>query len=175
MSVLLRDFLQFFGGIYVFVVLLRFLSQLAMADPHNPLLVAIVRATKWPTRYLRLALPPWRNFDGASLLWAWLVQLGMLLALAWLPPGLALRHDNIYADALALLAHRALDVCFIALVVTVIASFLAPFSRHPALQLAHQLIEPLLAPIRRVIPPVAGLDFSPLILFFVVSVVRKFV
>ena len=175
MTVLLREFLQFFGGLYVFVVMLRFLSQLAMADPHNPLLMVIVRITRWPTRYLRLALPPWRNFDGASLLWAWAVQLGILFALVQLPPGLALRHGNIYAEALALLAHSALDICFVTLVVTVIASFVAPFSRHPALQLAHQLIAPALAPIRRLIPPVGGLDFSPLVLFFIISLVRRFV
>ena len=53
-------------------------------------------------------------------------------------------------------------------------SFLAPSSYHPAALLLHQVTEPILAPARRLIPPLGGLDFSPILVFMVLILIRDF-
>ena len=64
-------------------------------------------------------------------------------------------------------------IIFICIIVVVIASFIAPFSSHPALMLVRQLMEPLTRPIQRIIPPMGGLDFSVLFLGMGVVIVQK--
>ena len=61
-----------------------------------------------------------------------------------------------------------------ALIFVIIMSFLAPSSYHPAALLLHQVTEPILAPARRLIPPLGGLDFSPILVFIVLILIRDF-
>jgi len=53
-------------------------------------------------------------------------------------------------------------------VYSLLGFFLSPY--HPIRRTLGQVIEPLLAPIRRVLPPLGGLDFSPLILMIILQV-----
>lgn len=156
--------IRLFGSLYLSVILLRFLLQTARADFYNPISQLLVKLTNPVLIPLRKVIPGFFGIDFASIVFAilfhWLVMQIMIFVagggfvpphymLAWSLIGIALSVINIY---------------FFAGIVIFITSFIAPYSRHPALMLVRQLMEPLLAPVRRVIPPVGGLDFS---LFFV--------
>ena len=65
-----------------------------------------------------------------------------------------------------------LNIYFYAMVVQVVASFIAPFSGHPALLLIFQLLQPFYRLAHRIIPPMGGLDFSPLLLMLAIKVVE---
>ena len=54
----------------------------------------------------------------------------------------------------------------------IILSFVAPYSQHPAAKLVYDITEPILAPIRRVIPPMGGFDFSVLVVFVLLSMLE---
>ena len=54
----------------------------------------------------------------------------------------------------------------------IVVSFLAPQSSHPAVEFIWELTEPVMAPLRQVLPPMGGLDFSPIILFIALNVIR---
>ena len=56
------------------------------------------------------------------------------------------------------------------LLIMIIASWIAPGSAHPALALVNQITEPLMKPFRRILPPMGGLDISPIIVFMVLQV-----
>jgi len=59
-------------------------------------------------------------------------------------------------------------------IIDVILSFVvAPW--HPWRRALDRVVEPLLAPIRRVVPPIGGLDFSPLVLIILIGLVRQVV
>jgi YggT family protein len=55
-----------------------------------------------------------------------------------------------------------LKIFFFALIISVILSWVAPNSSNPAAMLVHQLCEPVLAPIRKILPSMGGLDLSPI-------------
>ena len=63
-----------------------------------------------------------------------------------------------------LLLVRLIDLYSLIVIVAVIISWLGLPPYHPAVRLAERLTEPVLRPIRNVLPPMGGLDFSPLIL-----------
>src|SRR5690606_29969707 len=68
-----------------------------------------------------------------------------------------------------------LKVFFFALIVSVILSWVAPGSYNPAAQLVNQLCEPLLAPIRRLLPNLGGLDISPIFAFIALNLLDMLV
>ncbi len=61
----------------------------------------------------------------------------------------------------------------LAILVRVILSWVRVDPYNPLVRVLYQITEPILAPFRRVIPPTAGLDFSPLVAFFVLEVLRR--
>ncbi|MXX30394.1 MAG: YggT family protein [Gammaproteobacteria bacterium] len=68
---------------------------------------------------------------------------------------------------------RFLDLFWWSILIVIIASFLAQGRYHPALQLLHQITEPILAPARRIIPPMGGLDFSPILVILLLGILQR--
>jgi YggT family protein len=153
-----------FGSLYLSIILLRFLLQMARADFYNPVSQMLVKLTNPLLLPLRRIIPGFWGVDLASLVLAilfhWLaMQLTVLVSGGpMLPPHLML------IWGLFSISLNIITLYIVAGFVLFITSFLAPHSRHPIIVLVHQLLEPLMAPIRRFIPPAGGLDFS---LFFV--------
>ncbi len=56
-----------------------------------------------------------------------------------------------------------LQVFLIIVLIRVVFSFVSPFPTNPLSRLAWQITEPVLAPVRRVLPPMSGLDLSPMV------------
>ncbi len=67
----------------------------------------------------------------------------------------------------------AIDLYFFALLGTVIVSWVAPHSDHPVVAFLHRITEPVLAPIRKVLPSAGGLDFSPLVVMLGLQLLKR--
>jgi len=161
-------------GAYITLLLLRLLFQLVRADFYNPLSQAIVRLTTPLVVPLRRILPSIGRVDTASLLLAIVFQLLMVYIILWLKSFALPLWQVAWWSALDLL-HRLLDIYTFALFFIVIISWVAPYSRNPAAVLAAQLTDPLLRPVRGRIPPVAGLDFSVMIVMLFLYVLSNFI
>ena len=57
------------------------------------------------------------------------------------------------------------------MIAVVVISWIAPGSSHPAIQLVAQITEPVMRPVRKVVPSLGGLDLSPIIVFLILQVV----
>jgi YggT family protein len=160
------------GSLYLLAVLLRFLLQAARADFYNPVTQAIVKVTTPLVAPLRRLIPGFRGFDIASLVLA-LILNSLFTALTLLASGYTnVAIGSIVAWSFVGLIAFVLNIYFWALLVSVIASFIAPFNGHPALLLIHQLLDPLYSRVRRLLPPMGGLDFSPILLFLGIQVLE---
>jgi YggT family protein len=151
----------------------RFLLQAFRVDFYNPLSQGIVRVTDPVLKPMRVVLPGYRNLDFASFLAAVLAQVLLSFAMA----AIAGRYAG---PVLAVVLNGCITVMIFILYglmwsifIVIIASFIAPGSYHPALALLHQITEPVLAPARKLIPPLGGLDFSPLLVFLLIGVLQR--
>ena len=163
---------QTLGGLYLLAVLLRFLLQIARADFYNPFTQAIIKATDPAVRLFRRIIPGYRGVDFASLLLAFLVQC-IATALLIRLSGFEIPSVGMVVtwSAVGLLSF-ILNIYFWGMIISIIASFIAPFSAHPALVLIRQLTEPLMAPFRRLLPSMGGLDLSPIFVFLTLQIIR---
>jgi len=167
---------QTLGSIYLLIVLLRFILQLVRADFYNPLSQFVVKATQPLLKPLRRIIPGFGGLDLASLVLAVLLQLLLMVAV------LTLMGYGVGGYLLQLLVWSIigvtalfLKVFFFALIVSVILSWVAPGSYNPAAQLVNQICDPLLAPIRRILPNLGGLDISPIFAFIALNLIDMLV
>jgi YggT family protein len=145
------------------VFLLRVLMPLVRADFRNPVGEAVLKLTNPLVLPLRRVLPPARRFDAASLVALLLVHLAKTILLL-LVRGATLRLDTVLLAGLHGLLVLVVQFYFYAVLIYALMSWFGGASRSPAGQVLARLCEPLLAPIRRLIPPLGGLDLSALFL-----------
>jgi YggT family protein len=159
-------------GFLTLALLVRFALQWARASFRNPLGQFIVAVTDWMVRPVRRVVPGLFGLDLASLLLAWLWQVvyqGVALGLS----GVLFAVTPAPVIVVALLA--ALEVAKISLylvmgavIVSAVFSWVNPHA--PLADVFNTLTRPLLRPFRRFIPPVGGVDLSPLALLLVLQI-----
>ena len=163
------------GTLYVSLVLLRFLAQLVRADYYNPLSKALVKYTNPLLIPLRKIVPGFFGIDWAALVLALILQT-ILFQIILVIAGYGM--VNILLLLLwAAVALLGLLVTFYywGTIILIIASWIAPSSHNPALRLLHQIIDPVMAPFRKILPPLGVLDLSPIIFFMVLHIIRAYV
>ncbi len=150
-------------GLALFVVMARLLLQWTRADFRNPICQAIVKITNPLILPLRRVLPPVGKVDTASVVAVALVALVKVASLYWLsdvpmpPPAL------MWIRALVTeIARTLLWTYFYAIVLYALLSMIAPGGYSPLQSLLTTICEPVLRPLRRIIPGISGLDLSPL-------------
>lgn len=160
------------GTLYLMAILLRFLLQIAKADYYNPITQIVVRFTEPGVSLFRRFIPGIRGIDLSALVYALIMEMAAMAALVFLNglqmPGFGL----ILTWSLVGLLSFVLNIYFWAIIISIVASFLAPFSDHPALVLVRQLTEPVMAPFRSLLPPMGGLDLSPIFVFLTLQILR---
>lgn len=161
------------GGLYIFAVLVRFLLQAARADFYNPISQSIVKITAPLLSPLRKVIPGYKNFDFASLMLALLLNTIATSLLLLIAGGFGLVDlGTIVAWSFIGLLAFILKIYKYGLLISIIASWIAPYNGNPALLLIQQILDPIMKKVHKVIPPMGGLDFSPIFVFLGIQVVE---
>jgi len=159
-------------GIYILLVLLRFLLQLVRADFYNPISQFIVRATNPLLVRLRRFIPGFWHIDFSALL----LLIG--LETARISTTAMLRGHDPHALGVVLLsigelAKLAVYIMIFSIFVYTLLSWFSRGLDHPLRRLLHSLTEPMLRPVRRIVPADSGIDFSPIVVFISLTLVLK--
>jgi YggT family protein len=165
--------ITFILEVVTFIFVARFLLQACRVDFYNPLSQGLVRATDPVLRPVRMVLPGYRNLDFAAFLAAVLAQMLLIMSLSALYGGFTGNVLIVFADAVLRVIMLCIRIFWWSILIVIIAGWIAPGSYHPALALLQQITEPLLAPARRLLPPMGGLDFSPIVVFLILGVVER--
>jgi len=156
----------------VYAFLLRLLLQLSRADFRNPIAQAVLRLTSWLVLPLRKLLPPLGRLDTASLVAVLLAQVAATAVVFMMLTGVAMPLGPLLLSAARDLVVATIQLYTVAIVVYALLSFIAPGTYSPAVGLLSSLCNPLLEPVRRVLPPIGGLDFSPLVLILALQALK---
>ena len=167
------------AGLYLLFVVARFLLQLAKADFYNPISQAVFRATDPVVRIFRSFIPGYKGIDFSSLILAFIVQSLAISVTILLYGGAIPSVGFIITWSFIGVLNFIILFYYYALIASIIMSFVMMFSGnmnpHPILLLVWQITEPIMAPFRRVIPPMGGLDFSPIFIFLIIGLIRNFI
>ena len=162
-------------GLYLTMVIIRFMLQLAQADFYNPIAQAVVKLTQPFVAVLQKVIPRTGRFSLAILVLGFLVQM-LLILVVLIIVGFGLPNPlDLLAWSIIGLASQVLDLLFFAILASIVLSWLAPQTKHPGAYLLHQLTEPVMSPARRMLPNLGGLDFSPILVFIMINLVDMLV
>lgn len=167
--------LQTLGSLYLLIVLLRFVLQLVRADFYNPLSQFAVRATQPLLRPLRRIVPSLFGLDMSSLLLAIILQMAIMALTLLLAYGTTGNPLQLLIWSIIGVTALFLNIFFFAMIISVILSWVAPASHNPGAELVNQICEPVLAPFRRLLPNLGGLDISPILAFMVLKLLDMLV
>ncbi len=157
--------IQLVFSFYILLVLLRLLFQLVRASFYNPISQFIVTFTQPPLQFLRRFIPGLFGIDMAAVVLLLALQILEIYMIAWFQ-GASPAVGGVVVLAVAQLIEFTVYVFIVAIFIRIILSWVNPYgTRHPVGDLLYSLTEPLLAPARRLIPPIGGLDLSPIAVF----------
>ncbi|NMH59256.1 YggT family protein [Alteromonas ponticola] len=149
-------------NLYLMVVILRLWLQLVRADFYNPLSQFVVKATHPIVGPLRRIIPSIGRFDTATFVLALLVSFIKVATLSFVFGSGTIHVVGFIVYAFFDVIKEALSLMFWVLIIRAILSWFSQ-GQNPIEYVLHQLTEPFLAPIRKVLPPIGGLDLSVLV------------
>ena len=154
--------------VFTLGVVFNFLFRLLKVDYYNPLVQGIIRAVDLPSQSLRIILKPIRNIDLSSFLVAIFIQAGAFY--------LAAIAGSIDYEPIKILMWSTYSVILLILKMIwwillggIILSFVASSNYHPAIVLIRQMSDKFFSPFRVFLPPMGGLDFSPIFAFIALN------
>jgi len=159
--------IQTLFGIYEILILLRLLMQLVRADFYNPLSQFVVKATNPPLKPLRRIIPGYAGIDLASILVLFLlilIETVLISAVTDLPIPSA---GGLLALSLVGGLRLLVFLYLISIFILAILSWINPGTYNPIAHLLEQITSPLIRPVRKYVPPLSGLDLSPMVAIIV--------
>jgi YggT family protein len=151
--------------------MLRFLLQWVEADFYNPISQFLVKLTHPPLRIMRRFIPSIGRIDTASIILMMLVQmLGGYLV--FLVQGLSVSPAALAAWSFSQLVELLFNIYLFAIIIGAILSWFGSMAYNPAASLLYSLTEPVLRVFRRILPPMGGMDLSPLIALIAIQVAK---
>ncbi len=158
-------------GLYILMVMLRFILAVVRADFYNPVSQFLVKVTNPPLLMLRRVIPSTGKIDTSALV----LMLGLQLlsfTLIGLLRGGALALWPLLVLSLRELAELALNVFLFSIFIQVIISWVNPGTYNPVVSLLYSITEPVLRPCRRLVPPISAMDLSPLVALIAIQLAK---
>ncbi|MBL8483066.1 MAG: YggT family protein [Rhodocyclaceae bacterium] len=160
-------------GFFTSVLLARFYMQWARVSFRNQIGVFVIAVTDWIVQPARRIFPLRSSLDLPTLLCAWVLQVLLSLLTAWIA-GMALSsllNSIVGLMLIGVLELIRLSVFFLMFVVIVAAVMSWISSYNPLATVLTGIARPFLRPFQRMLPPVGGVDLSPLLLLLVLQMV----
>jgi YggT family protein len=158
-------------GLYVMALMLRFLLAWVRADFYNPISQFLVKITNPLLAPLRRVVPSVGGIDLASILLMLLIQMAAL-AIILAVRGNGIAPATLLFWSLAELLTLLFNIFIFSILIQVILSWVGPGTYNPLSALLYSLNEPLLRPLRQILPPISGIDLSPLLALFGLQLIK---
>ncbi|HKJ08925.1 MAG TPA: YggT family protein [Gammaproteobacteria bacterium] len=161
-------------SLYILAVMLRLLLASSRADFYNPVSQFLVRITNPLVIPLRRVIPPIGRLDTATVVLLLALQ-ALAVILGFLIRDAALQWPVIILLSVAELVGLVFNIYIFAILIQAILSWVNPGTYNPVTSLLYSLTEPVLGPVRRMIPPISGIDLSPLFALIGLQVLKMLV
>ena len=158
--------------LYVFIVLARILLAYHRLDFHNPVSRTVVRLTDPLLVPLRRLIPGWAGIDWAAVLLLVGLELVAVTVLHVIVLGAPPTASVLAVWSLVRAFQALINLLMFVVFVRVLLSWIGPQGYNPAVAVIFGLTEPLMRPVRRRLPPLEGLDLSPMVVLIGLMALR---
>lgn len=163
-----------FGG-YLLILMLRLILQARRSSVFNPVFQGLIKITEPPVKPFRTFFPRFHDIELSVVAVLIILEIIKYLILSFLSSSVSPGFAVLIVSSIMDLVQLAVNVFFYSILIVVVVSWLNPTLRSPLMECLQDISEILLSPARRIIPPIAGLDLSPVIVLILLKVVLMFV
>lgn len=156
--------IQSIFDLYIFILLLRVVLQWVNTDSHNPLFILVAKLTNPPLCPIRRIIPSLHGIDLAAILLLLGLEIFKISFLVWLQINTTPHLLGLLVLGFTELLNQLINIFFYAVIALTILSWISPLAHGPLVEILVRISEPLIRPLRAILPSISGLDFSPLIL-----------
>lgn len=156
--------LQSIFDLYSFILLLRVVLQWVNTDTHNPLFVLVAKLTNPPLKPIYRIIPNLHGIDLAAIALLLGLEAIKIAFIFWLQASTTPHLGGLFIIAFAELLNQLINIFFYSILALAILSWISPLAHSPLVEILVRLSEPLIRPVRAILPTVSGFDVSPLIL-----------
>jgi YggT family protein len=157
---------------YIVILLLRLMLQKLQANWYNPVSQFLVQLTEKPLKPLRRFIPGFHGYDLSIVAFAVILQIIEIFLLVLLQFSAFPHLLGLLIATIGELLSKCVYIYIYAIIINAIASWIPPMQGQPATQIVYLITEPLLFYARRIIPVVAGIDLSPMIVLVVLTLIN---
>lgn len=156
--------IQSIFDLYIFILLLRIVLQWVHTDSHNPLFVLVAKLTNPPLKPICRIIPSLHGIDLAAILLLLSLEAIKIAFLVWLQVNATPHLGGLFIIAFAELLNQLINIFFYSILALTILSWISPLAHGALIEILVRISEPLIRPIRGILPSFSGFDFSPLVL-----------
>jgi YggT family protein len=156
--------IQSIFDLYIFILLLRIVLQWVHTDPHNPLFALVAKLTNPPLKPFYRVIPNLHGIDLAAVGLLLGLEAIKLAFLVGLQVNTSPHLGGLLILAFAELLNQLINIFFYAIIALTLLSWISPVAHGPLIEILVRLSEPLIRPVRAILPSFSGFDFSPLVL-----------
>ena len=165
---------KIFFQLYIMVILFRFLLQLVRADFYNPLSQFTVKLTNPVLVPLRKFIPGYGGVDNASLVFAGLVILIKIIAINFMK-GIDAQPLDIFIFVIWGIVEQLLNIVMYVTIIGALLSWFGGAHINPVAGVFYQISDPFVRPVRKILPPIGGLDLSPMFLIIGIIFIKMLI
>lgn len=158
-------------SLYLLALMLRFIFQWVEAEFYNPISQFLVKITHPPLRILRRFIPPIGRIDTASIVLMLVLQM-IAGYLVFALQNAAIGVGALFLWSVAELLRLFFNIFIFAVIIRAVLSWISPDTYNPVTSLLYSLTEPLLRGVRNFIPPISGIDLSPIVVLIGLQVTK---
>ena len=159
-------------NIFTIGVVFNFLFRLLRVDYYNPLVQGIIKAVDFPSKILRSFIKPIYSLDLSSFLIAIFSKAGIFYLVLTMENPVNFDHISILIWSFYSVTLLILNMVWFIMIGGIILSWIASNNFHPAIVLVRQMADKIFTPFRKVLPPMGGLAFSPILAFILLTFFR---
>jgi len=157
-------------GAYIFIMMVRLLLQYVAADFNNPISLFVIRVTKLPLKFLKPVFPTIKNINLSAVFIMVILQMVIGFLILSGQPGIGM--FGIFVWSVAELINSLINIFMFSIFLTVILSWISPGTYNPAVSLLYKITEPVMKPFQQFIPPMGGMDLSPMVALLALQVLK---
>ena len=157
--------------LYIIILMLRLLMQKLGASYLNPVSQLVIQLTNVLVTPLQRIIPGFKGFDLAIVLLMLGFAIIEALLLLWLKVRLVPEFWGLIVIAIGALGNKLMNLYFYAIIIRVVISWVTSLQRGPVAEIVFLITEPIMRPVRRIIPVIAGFDLSPIVLLVALQLI----
>ena len=154
----------FIFDLYIIVLMLHLLMQKLGVSYHNLISQFIIRITNLFVSPLQRIIPEFSGFDFAILFLIIIFEFIQAFLLFWLRSRLIPHFGGLLLISIGALGNKFMSLYFYAIILRVTISWVVSLQQSPVAEIIFLITEPVMKPIRRLLPAIAGFDSSALLL-----------